>query len=200
MSGQRKESFEIVWYPKHDVIGVFTEDDTLLYSWSKSQNQVWNIITNAEEKSCESVSDRKVVMEYIEALLSRGILKESQYSLNMEDGKYFLEMWYSEDSIEFIDEPEWEDSMLWCPSQCYCRFLDTTERTIYCIYLRWRHSDPWTSELIKCDPMGELLYRRDWPSIPTSKDYSEDEYPELKEECIRTIKLMYPELRWIRLK
>ena len=47
----------------------------------------------------------------------------------------------------------WEDDLIWCPSQCYYRF--TYKGTSYIIYLRWRHDDPWTAELIEGDFVGE---------------------------------------------
>ena len=42
----------------------------------------------------------------------------------------------------------WYDSLIGCPSQCYYYFLYQGE--MYCIYLRWRHRDPWTAEIINC--------------------------------------------------
>ena len=43
---------------------------------------------------------------------------------------------------------KWYDDLIWCPSQCYYYFMH--EGDMYCIYLRWRHDDPWTVEIIKC--------------------------------------------------
>lgn len=42
----------------------------------------------------------------------------------------------------------WYDDLIWCPSQCYYYFMHDGE--MFCIYLRWRHQDPWTAEIIKC--------------------------------------------------
>ena len=42
---------------------------------------------------------------------------------------------------------EWEDWMIWCPSQCY---LHTQRNGVdYVLYLRWRHDDPWEGYVIK---------------------------------------------------
>ena len=43
---------------------------------------------------------------------------------------------------------KWYDDLIWCPSQCYYYFMHDDD--MYCIYLRWRHQNPWTAEIIKC--------------------------------------------------
>ena len=56
-----------------------------------------------------------------------------------------------------IDEPPdsekklntWYDDLLWCPSQCYYYFMHGDD--MFCIYLRWRHQDPWTAEVFRCE-------------------------------------------------
>lgn len=46
---------------------------------------------------------------------------------------------------------EWEEDLMWCPSQCYLQIKHGFYG--YQIYLRWRHDDPWTCRLIrKTDP------------------------------------------------
>lgn len=43
---------------------------------------------------------------------------------------------------------DWEDELIWCPSQCY---LSIEYKGLqYIIYLRWRHNDPWTATLVEC--------------------------------------------------
>ena len=90
---------------------------------------------------------------------------------------------------ETVTGPIWDEDLIWCPSQCYCYFVDNTTNQLWCIYLRWRHSDPWTSELIKCMPDGEFVnYEEEaWEYIGTSTVFSEDEYRKLEAECIRLI-------------
>ena len=53
----------------------------------------------------------------------------------------------------------WEDSMLWCPSQCYLYFYveKGDKKDFYMIYLRWRHEDPWTGDLFKTDEKGNEI-------------------------------------------
>jgi hypothetical protein len=48
----------------------------------------------------------------------------------------------------------WKDSLMWCPSQCYLniKFKDK----YYVIYLRWRHANPWTGNLISTDKTFNL--------------------------------------------
>jgi hypothetical protein len=43
----------------------------------------------------------------------------------------------------------WYDDLLWCPSQCYYYFMHGND--MFCIYLRWRHQNPWTVEIIRCE-------------------------------------------------
>lgn len=101
-------------------------------------------------------------------------------------------------AIEKLKEPKWLDELIWCPSQCYCKFLDNKENKIYCIYLRWRHSDPWTSELIPCLPDGSLTYGNgDWEYLETKRDYCENEYKKLKKECLRVIKKEFKDITWL---
>ena len=44
---------------------------------------------------------------------------------------------------------DWKDDLCWCPSQCYLELTHNNQN--YVVYLRWRHSDPWTATLIECD-------------------------------------------------
>lgn len=47
------------------------------------------------------------------------------------------------------EQNRWYDELIWCPSQCYYYFMHGDE--MFCVYLRWRHQDPWTVEVIKCE-------------------------------------------------
>ncbi len=40
---------------------------------------------------------------------------------------------------------EWDDDLIWCPSQCYLNIR--FKAMSFCLYLRWRHGDPWTAAL-----------------------------------------------------
>ena len=45
---------------------------------------------------------------------------------------------------------EWQDILLWCPSQCYLDVI-TDDGTKYQLYLRWRWDDPWQGHIIKTE-------------------------------------------------
>lgn len=84
----------------------------------------------------------------------------------------------------------------WCPAQIYYYFVDA-EGGRWCIYLRWRHQDPWTAELVPCD--------EDWKFIRNSPDivdlleekehtpgiitgyYTDEEYPTLMENALTLV-------------
>ena len=87
----------------------------------------------------------------------------------------------------------------WCPAQIYYYFLDK-EGGRWCIYLRWRHDDSWTAELVRCDMNWEF----DWSS-PDNMDlleeeehtpgvitgyYKDDEYPFLEERMLKKVQTL----------
>ena len=94
----------------------------------------------------------------------------------------------------------------WCPAQIYYYFVDA-EGGRWCIYLRWRHQDPWTAELVPCD--------EDWKFIRNSPDivdlleekehtpgiltgyFMDDEYPELMKWTLSRVKSLRPEFNQI---
>lgn len=85
----------------------------------------------------------------------------------------------------------WHEDLIWCPSQCYYYFMDPETGEYYCIYLRWRHSDPWTSELVPCDLVEDELqfnYDKPWEYIETRRDYSDSELKKLEKDVIRVVK------------
>lgn len=49
---------------------------------------------------------------------------------------------------------DWEDDLIWCPSQCYKKIEYKGRQFV--IYLLWRHADPWTATLIECFPDGKF--------------------------------------------
>jgi len=65
---------------------------------------------------------------------------------------YEREFTYENNKRELLIERfkgKWINHMIWCPSQCYYKFKYKGKR--YEIYLRWRHTDPWTATLIEVD-------------------------------------------------
>lgn len=79
------------------------------------------------------------------------------------------------------------EDLIWCPSQIYYYFCDNSGK-IWCIYLRWRHDDPWTAELIPCDKNFKFFDCDTWETISTSKDYKDFEYKDLEKEALEIIK------------
>ena len=82
----------------------------------------------------------------------------------------------------------WIEDLIWCPSQCYYYFLDPISSQGYCIYLRWRHSDPWTAELIKCTSDWEFIYDEPWEYIELGRNYSSNEYRSLEKKVLKVVK------------
>lgn len=89
----------------------------------------------------------------------------------------------------------WIEDLVGCPSQCYYYYIDPLNNEAYCIYLRWRFSDPWEVYLIPCihnDAGGwNIDFSRDWENIDI-EPYSEDEKDKLQEEVINLINLRLP--------
>ncbi len=48
---------------------------------------------------------------------------------------------------------QWEDDLIWCPSQCYASVAYGSVH--YVLYLRWRWDDPWQGHLITHDTPTE---------------------------------------------
>ena len=51
------------------------------------------------------------------------------------------------DRPEPVPTDRWLDDLIWCPSQCFTRRV--VNGVSYILYLRWRHSDPWSARIIK---------------------------------------------------
>ena len=95
--------------------------------------------------------------------------------------------------IEYLDH--------WCPAQIFYYFVDAGGGR-WCIYLRWRHQDPWTAELVRCDENWEciwkspdnvdlLLEKNHNPGIITGY-YTDDEYPHLMRKALELVKERFP--------
>lgn len=94
-----------------------------------------------------------------------------------------------------------EDLLHWCPAQIYYYFMDSAGGH-WCIYLRWRHQDPWTAELVHCDDDWEFQWnhpetrnileeKEHTPGIITGY-YMDEEYPALMEKALALVKNMNP--------
>ena len=107
--------------------------------------------------------------------------------------------------IEEITLNQWDIQVdHWCPAQIYYYFLDS-EGGRWCIYLRWRHQDPWTAELVHCDEEWDFQWEH-----PETKDileeeghtpgiisgyYTDEEYPALMEKALELVKNMNPKFK-----
>jgi len=86
---------------------------------------------------------------------------------------------------------QWQEDLIWCPSQCYYYFEADGKK--WCIYLRWRHSDPWTAELCECDDKWEILEKdRHHESLQLSHNYKSDDFRFLEMECLKITKSRFP--------
>ena len=78
---------------------------------------------------------------------------------------------------------DWEDDLIWCPSQCYKKIeIDGRQ---FVIYLRWRWNDPWTADLVECRPDGNFNMQETefgWVSLNVGY-FRDDQLEELKKEA-----------------
>lgn len=90
-----------------------------------------------------------------------------------------------------------------CPAQIYYYFRDA-EGQRWCIYLRWRHSDPWTAELVPYDDAWEFINEDRWVNLleeakhvpgTVTGYYREDEYEPLMEAALRKVRAMFKDQR-----
>lgn len=86
--------------------------------------------------------------------------------------------------IEIIGE--WKEDLIWCPSQLYLP-LKYGEH-LFVIYLRWRHSDPWSATLIQTNDIDDIT-SKDTVCYNLDIDYFKDhQYPDLKEYILSFVK------------
>ena len=200
----------INWYDETSKcwrLGLFWKEDA--YSYSNDRVIIYfpetlknDYITLSLDTTIVPSTDTTLIQKYIEDLISDEKISfpngQVTKRISEETGEevYNISGYIFPWAIEKLEEPKWIDELIWCPSQCYCKFLDNKENKIYCIYLRWRHSDPWTSELIPCLPDGSLTYG-DWKYLKTKRDYCENEYEKLKKECLKVIKKGFKNITWL---
>lgn len=98
---------------------------------------------------------------------------------------------------------QWILELKWCPAQIYYYFVDA-DGGRWCIYLRWRHQDPWTAELVGCDENWEFVWGNpDNVNLLEEKEhtlgivtgyYTYDEYPHLMRKALELVKERFPDL------
>ena len=79
----------------------------------------------------------------------------------------------------------WYEDLIWCPSQCYY-YIKSEKGNYYCIYLRWRYSDPWTAEIIILDKnnLDDICDNTEWFPLQVN-DYKDSELAKLEREAVR---------------
>ena len=78
-----------------------------------------------------------------------------------------------------------DDTKYPVPAQCYYYFKNS--KSYYCIYLRWRHSDPWSASLIKFKDETLDWDECDWCDLKV-KEYKFEELNKLKRSAKRRVK------------
>lgn len=88
-------------------------------------------------------------------------------------------------NFEIIDF--WEDSLLYCPSQCELKIKAYGRN--YILYLRWRWDDPWTADLIPVDNQfsDDSKFSNDWVELNIPY-FTNEQLNECKEAAIKVVK------------
>ena len=91
-----------------------------------------------------------------------------------------------------IEKDTWLEDLIWCPSQIEYYFDDPKSGKSYVVYLRWRHCDPWSSELCEIDDCGDWI----WPkkSFIENEEYLAEEYKDLEAACVKKLRKMFPHI------
>lgn len=86
--------------------------------------------------------------------------------------------------IEIVSD--WQDYLIWCPSQCYLRLI--FEGRYFVLYLRWRGGDPWSGTLIECDSDFYMHNEKyEWYRIELSY-WKDSELDKCKDEALKICK------------
>ena len=95
-----------------------------------------------------------------------------------------------------FEEHAFYENLIWCPSQIEYYFTDQETGKMYVAYLRWRHSDPWSAELIEVDnPSDPQNWRYDddrCENISLGKWYNDLQYRELETDLIGYLRNRFP--------
>lgn len=84
---------------------------------------------------------------------------------------------------EFKIVGEWNDSLIWCPSQCELKLKHKGKN--YILYLRWRWDDPWTADLIPVDKQFSQKSKwGDWIEL-NIPFFTDEQLAECKEAALK---------------
>ena len=98
--------------------------------------------------------------------------------------------------MKTVLNPSWIEDLSRCPSQCECYF-ESPAGIRYCIYLRWRHGDPWTAQLVPVEYTTGKFMSGPWPYINVP-DYIHDGYKNLQGQCISYVKMLFGDIKWLK--
>jgi len=91
------------------------------------------------------------------------------------------------------------EDLLECPSQIRYYFEDG-KGVRWCLYLRWRHRDPWRADLVRCDE--KWGFRPDHPDTlhgllgkagAGEHHYMQDEYGQLEKAVLQAARMLFPD-------
>jgi hypothetical protein len=87
-------------------------------------------------------------------------------------------------NTEFKIINNWRDDLIWCPSQCYLNIEYKNRQFV--IYLRWRHQDPWTAEIVECPNDGKFdMFELDnWNRLDIKYWSDDDDLSRIKKNAI----------------
>ncbi len=91
-----------------------------------------------------------------------------------------------------MEPGRWYDSLICCPSQCYCH--KEANGAHYVLYLRWRHDDPWHGYIVAGTSDERGMGYGQWTDdlfLLNCLEYGHDEVPQAKEELERLFEEMY---------
>lgn len=76
-------------------------------------------------------------------------------------------------NIKYLSE--WENDLIWCPSQLTRKFKDPNTGKVLELYCRWRHCDPWSFSIISSTEWIDLDFAlTEYTPIPEVHVYAEN--------------------------
>lgn len=78
---------------------------------------------------------------------------------------------------------EWDDDMIWCPSQCYLNVQ--IKNRYYTVYLRWRWNDPWSAAIYETDNKFQSRHNLKDRTPLFVNFYKDDQVEDLKKEAFK---------------
>ena len=100
--------------------------------------------------------------------------------------------------LSTFEEHAFTEDMIWCPSQIEYYFTDPTDNQMYVVYCRWRHSDPWSIELLKTNKTNPTGW--DWDGfvcdLLADRNYKDEEYRQMEKDIVEDLKQRFPAVKF----